>query len=198
VDDPLVVPLHYDFASAICFAAHRALPRLAPDLERLGIRLEWTPLDLSGLIGWPRGATLAAARRRNALRVARELGVRLRIPERWIDSRHALAVALALPDEARRASWRERVFCAVFEQGREVERIDQLVPLARDLGFELGSLGIEAALDALREATEAARRLEITGVPTFQLGRWPIGGIQNDETMRALLTRWASRQRRPA
>ena len=48
----------------------------------------------------------------------------------------------------------------------------------------------------LARLTDEAREAEITGVPTFQLGGWPLGGIQSDETMRAILARWAARQSR--
>jgi hypothetical protein len=35
----------------------------------------------------------------------------------------------------------------------------------------------------------------VTGVPTFMLGRWPFGGIQQQDTMRMVLERFASRCR---
>ena len=38
-------------------------------------------------------------------------------------------------------------------------------------------------------------RPRYTGVPTFMLESWPFGGIQNEETMRSILTRFAVKQR---
>jgi predicted DsbA family dithiol-disulfide isomerase len=52
-----------------------------------------------------------------------------------------------------------------------------------------------AASEALGERTREARAAEVIGVPTFMLGRWPFGGIQEECIMRSLLTRWAEKQR---
>jgi hypothetical protein len=40
----------------------------------------------------------------------------------------------------------------------------------------------------------------VTGVPTFMLAEWPMGGIQDDDTMVSLIGRFAkrARERRPA
>ena len=60
---PLRVAVHYDFASTICYVAHRVMQRMAGDLEALGIELTWTPLDLAALVGWRRGETVDGPRR---------------------------------------------------------------------------------------------------------------------------------------
>jgi len=194
-EGPLLVPVHYDLASTLCYVAHRTLPRLAEPLANIGIELDWTPLDLAALLGWRRGDAVTGRRRDNALAVAEEFGIRVRMPSHWIDSRRAMALGLTLQDPHARTSWRERVFSAVFEEGRPVERDEELGPLAAELGLSLDREAIEAALEELARRTEDARDAEVTGVPTFQLGAWPLGGIQSDETMLAILARWAARQR---
>ena len=50
---PLVLPVHYDFSSTICFVAHRVLERM--DLDALGVVLDWRPIDLVAITGWRRG-----------------------------------------------------------------------------------------------------------------------------------------------
>ena len=45
--EPLRVRVHYDFASTLCYVAHRALARLEGRISALGIELAWTPLDLA-------------------------------------------------------------------------------------------------------------------------------------------------------
>ena len=115
--EPLRVRVDYDFASSLCYVAHRRMDRLRRPLEELGIALEWSPLDLSRITGWRRGAEMDETRRANVLRVSRELAVPLRIPRTWQDSRRAHAIALVAPQE-RRVTWRERVFTAVYEEGR--------------------------------------------------------------------------------
>ncbi len=113
-----------------------------------------------------------------------------------MDSRDANAVALSLARSEREPTWRERVFCAVYEQGRSLDDPATLPALARDLGLTLDEQLTRDARDALDVQTARAREAEVTGVPTFMLGPWPFGGIQEEPTMRSILGRWAARQRR--
>lgn len=192
---PLQVPVYYDVASTLCYVAHRTLPRLATSLLEIGVQLDWSPLDLAALLGWRRGEAVVGRRRENALAVAEDFGIRVRMPTHWIDSRRAMAFGLTLQEPEADASWRERIFSAVFEEARPIERDEDLEPLARELGLTLDATAIDHQLEQISQRTEQAREAEITGVPTFQLGAWPLGGIQSDETMLSILSRWATRQR---
>lgn len=191
--DSLRVRVYYDFASSLCYVAHRMMERMEGTLAELDIALEWRPLDLARITGWPRGARVEGPRRENALRVASELEVPLRMPAVWMDSRPANAAALALAGSAREATWRERVFSGVFEQGGS---LDDAASWARELGLDLEVLAGEAQHRALEDETRDAAGREVCGVPTFMLGEWPFGGIQEEFTMRSILGRWAARQRR--
>jgi predicted DsbA family dithiol-disulfide isomerase len=193
--EPLRVPVHYDFASALCYVAHRSTARLAGFLEELQLELCWTPVELGRITGFRAGEPLAPARRANAQRVARELGVALRMPATWIDAGAAGAAAILLEGGTHDAAWRERVFCARFEEGRDVGAPDVLAELASDLGLAFADEALEEARVELRRRTERAAEEDVTGVPTFVLGRWPLGGIQDDDTMRRLLARFAKRAR---
>jgi predicted DsbA family dithiol-disulfide isomerase len=195
VREPLSVCVYYDFASSLCYVAHRVMERLAGDLADLAVELTWRPLDLTRITGWPRGAPVLGYRRDNALRVARELAVSVRLPTRWMDSRAPNAVAAALVGTEREPAWRERVFSAIHEQGRCLDEAGALEPLARDLGLDLGDLAGPRGSDALEMEIERARAAQVTGVPTFMLGAWPVGGIQEDSVMRSLLGRWAAKTR---
>ncbi len=192
----LRVPVLYDFASLICYVAHRAMQRMADDLSQLEIDLEWSPLDLTSITGWRRGTEMLGAGRENALRVAAELDVAVRAPAVWMDSREAHAVALTLAGTPKEAAWRERVFTAVYEEGRSLDDPGILDSLGQDLGLTASELCSEESLDALDAATESARQAEVTGVPTFMLDQWAFGGIQQAPTMRSLLARWAAKKRR--
>jgi predicted DsbA family dithiol-disulfide isomerase len=194
--EPLQVRVHYDFASSLCYVAHRVLGGMAAELEALGIALAWTPLDLAQLLRWPRGGPVVAERRANAERVARELGVEVRVPPVWLDSRDVLAAALALAgDPAREAAFRERVWSAVFEEGRDPGAAGAVEALGRDLGLDLGPGLLARARDELAFRTALAAEESVTGVPTLMLDEWPFGGIQTPETTRLVLARWASRKR---
>ena len=190
----VAIPVHYDFASTICFVAHRVLEQMQRDLDEIGASLDWRPLDLAEITGWPRGQVVDGPRRENALRVVRELGVEARMPERFLDSRPAHAVALALRGDPLEAAWRDRVWTAVFEEGRDIGAPGAVDRLAADLSIDVASLPGAADFARLDAETEAARQAEVTGVPTFYLG-FPLGGIQDPGTMRLLFQRWVDRRR---
>jgi 2-hydroxychromene-2-carboxylate isomerase len=191
----LSIPVYYDFASTISYVAHRVMAGLAAEVDALGLDLEWRAIDMVVIAGWPRGVVVEGPRRENALRVARDLGVVARMPAYWIDSRPAACVARALAGTPREIAWRERVWSAVFEEGRDIGAEGEIDRLAADLALDVAGLVDEAALVRLETDTRAARAEEVTGVPTFDLG-FPLGGIQEPATMLNLFTRWAANRRR--
>ena len=192
-DGALPVRVDYDFASSLCYVAHRTMERLRDPLETLGIALVWSPLDLTAITGWRRGALMDADRRENVQRVSRELSVPIRIPRIWQDSRSAHAVALTAPPD-REPTWRERVFTAAYEEGRLLDDASTR-ELAAELGLDLAEDVLAEGLDRLEARTRQAREQEVTGVPNFMLGVWPFGGIQSDETMLSILGRYARKER---
>ncbi len=58
--EPIAVEAICDFASTVCFVAHRVMQRLEPQLDEVGIRLTWRPIDLRRWTGWPLGHPLSA------------------------------------------------------------------------------------------------------------------------------------------
>ena len=201
-EDPIIVPVHYDFASTLCFVAHRVMERIAHHFEaspddagRPPVRFEWTPLDLAGLLNWNRGGVVPDDRLANARRVVRELDVPARTPPVWLDSRGAMAAALCLEDPDRSAAWRERVYTAIFEEGRSCDDPGEVESWGRDLGLEFAAADLERGLAELERRTRKAADAMVTGVPTFMLAEWPMGGIQDDDTMVKLICRFARRAR---
>jgi predicted DsbA family dithiol-disulfide isomerase len=196
-DGPWVVPLYYDFASSLCYVTHRVMEELAGEVAGLGVVFDWCPLDLAALRGLVRGAPIRPADRERIVVLSRDLGVPLRIPERWLDSRAAAAAAAAVTT-ARAATWRERVWTAIYEEGRPPEAEADVLRLARGLEVDLDAGALATGARAVERHTETARAREVTGVPTFQLGRWPFGGIQDRDTMLRVLERYACKAREGA
>jgi len=194
----LVVPLHYDFASTLCYVAHQRMRALAPRLADLGIELAWQPLELSRLLGYRPGAVVDEARRANAARVAAELDVAVRVPRLWPSVSPLAAAACIAEPSGRGASWRERAFTAVFEEDIVEADLETVLRLARDVSLPLTAEALAEADTYLATACETAREAGVTGVPTFMLGRWPFGGIQSDETMLHVFERFARRAREGA
>ena len=186
------VVIHYDFASSLCYVAHRVMERMGPVLVELGLELRWRPLDLTMLSHWRRGDEMSDLARSNTARVARELDVPLRIPGRWMDSRAAMAVALRLGGSEREPTWRERVWSAVYEEGLDLDEERTVERLAQELDLDLDSLLDARALEAVEVETLLATEANVSGVPTFMLGEWPLGGIQDEQTMRSVFRRYAA------
>lgn len=188
------LPVYYDFASTICYVAHRVLGRLSARIDEIGVDLEWRPIDLTAVTGWRRGARVAGAGRERALRIARELEVPVRMPGFWIDSRPASCRALALHGAPVKAAvWRERVWTAVYEEGRDVGAPGEIERLWFDLGLDAQET---TSYGEIERATLDARKAGVQGVPTFLVDTWPMGGIQDDFAMIAFFERFARKRRR--
>lgn len=192
---PLRAPVYYDFASTLCYVAHRFFAELEPELDALGISLDWQPLDLAELCGWRRGVHVDESRLANAERVAREFGVAVRPLPVWPDSRDALAAAHVLGSNPRGASFRERVFVAVFEERRDLDAPGAVASFARDLGIELDTHALATARAALERFAHEAAGSGVTGLPTIMLDTFPFPGVQTRETTLLVLERWARKQR---
>jgi predicted DsbA family dithiol-disulfide isomerase len=188
---PLTVRVYYDFASTLCYVAHRRLRALRPRIGDLGVELEFCPIELSRLLGYRPGAIVDESRRSNAARVAAELDVPVRVPRVWPDVRLLSAAAVLAEPTGRGPSWRERAFTAVFEEGIVAVDAETTLRLAREISLDLTEAALDEATETLAGACENAREEGVSGVPTFMLGRWPFAGIQSDDTMLAVLERFA-------
>lgn len=187
------IPIYYDFASTICYVTHRAMQRWAGDLDELGVTLRWHPIDLARITGWPRGIEVEGERRANALRVAEEFEVAVRMPRCWLDSRPAHALALRLAGSPKEPAWRERVWSAVFEEGRDIGAADEIGRLAGEMQVAFVEDDAEAH-DLVDAATRAAYEAGISGVPTLDLGGWYLPGLQDQRTTRLVLERFLRRR----
>ncbi len=192
----LRVRVHYDFASSLCYVAHRVMQRMAGELAALGVALAWTPLDLARLVGpHQAGAEIPDSRRTNALRVASELGVALSVPRIWPASAAVNAAAFSAERAGRGETWRERVFTALFEESKLALGDDEVLALAREIELPLDARDLARGHRELELKTELAREEQVSGVPTFMLGTWPFGGIQTEDTMRRVLDRYVRKHR---
>ncbi len=189
------IPLYFDFSSTLCYVAHRVLQRLDPEIRDLGISFDWRPIDLVRITGWPRNFVVDKPRRKDILRIASDLGIAARMPARWIDSRAAHTIHLSLRGAVVEAAWRERVWSAIFEEGRLIDEPGEIERLSRDLRADIPSAPRRND-DAIDAMTREAHIAGATGVPTFMFGEWPVGGIQEDHTMLTLLQRFARKTER--
>jgi len=190
----LRVRCYFDFASTLCYVAHRVFGEMGPELESLGIELDWVPLDLAELAGWRRGVEVEPVRLANAERVVEEHGIEVAPLRVWPDSRAANAAALVLARTPQEAAFRARIWAAVFEERRALDAPGAVESFARDVGVTLDPQRLERARDELEFRTHVAREEDVTGVPTLMLDEFPFGGIQSRETTRLVLERWLARK----
>lgn len=187
----VIVPIYYDYASSLCYVAKRVMAQLDGQLE---IALLWKGVQISRRHpGWKNGEMIGDEARGKIFRVARETGVTLRVPERWLDSASALAGAEFAREHGKFAEYHDAVFAAVFEEGKDIGDLHILLNLAEQIGLPVAEL--EQALRAgtftarVKETEAEATTFGIVGYPTFMLGEFPLIGIQPTETMRLLIQR---------
>lgn len=108
-------------------------------------------------------------------RRAAEFGLRFAAPEILSSSRLAILAAEHARDQGRHAEFSRGVFVAYFADRRDIGDRNVLAEVATAAGLDaealLRSLQAEEHADRLVEAEAGARRLGITGVPTFFIAR---------------------------
>ncbi|MCS6926333.1 MAG: DsbA family protein [Candidatus Binatia bacterium] len=193
-----VIPVYYDYASSLCYIAKKVMEQLTGQLD---VELLWKGVQISRRHpGWRNGEVIGEEARGKILRVARETGIALRIPPRWIDSAYALEGAEFAKDQGQFSAYHDAVFAAVFEEGKDIGDLPTLLRVAESAG--LSSTALEHALTtgmftARVQATEAeAATFGVIGYPTFLLGEFPLTGIQPADTMRLLLQRYVEQSRK--
>jgi len=193
----VIVPIFYDYASSLCYVAKKVMEQLHGQLE---IELLWKGVQISRRHqGWKNGEMIGDEAKGKIFRVARETGVTLRVPERWLDSAYALEGAEFAREQEKFPEYHDTVFAAVFEEGLDIGDLQTLLSLAERAG--LSGVQLEQALKAQTftehvKANEAeAATFGVVGYPTFMLGAFPLIGIQPAETMRLLIQRYVDKAR---
>jgi predicted DsbA family dithiol-disulfide isomerase len=192
--DIVTIRVYYDFASTLCYVAHRVLSRVEREVADLGVALEWRPIDLTMMAPWDRGDSFRADVRAAVRNTGLQLGIDVEMPDPWLDSRPASQVALCARTAADEARWRSRVFDTFFDH-----KTPRLTPELARLAHEVS--GLEAIPDErqgfapVEESTREAIALGVTGVPSFLLDNWLFGGVYDDELMVSILRQLSEQYR---
>ncbi|HEV8712708.1 MAG TPA: DsbA family protein [Candidatus Binatia bacterium] len=193
----VLVPIYYDYASSLCYVAKKVMEQLDGQLE---VELLWKGVQISRRHpGWKNGEMIGDEARGKIFRVARETGVVLRVPERWLDSASALEGAEFAREQGKFTEYHHAVFAAVFEEGKDIGDLQTLLGLAAGIGLQAAelerALKIGAFTERVKENEAEATTFGIVGYPTFMLGAFPLIGIQPAETMRLLIQRYVDKAR---
>jgi len=193
----IVIPIYFDYASALCYVAWRIVGelRLELDFEPLwkGVPIQWR-----NHASCP-GNVLGSLERAKIATVIAETGVQVTPPERWLDSYAALMGSELARQAGAFELFHDGVFRGAFELRLDISHPDRLAEVAAAAGMEGEDFrqGIRQRLTApqLIENKSEADRFSALGYPTFMLGEFPLIGIQPKETMRLLLARFLSQRR---
>jgi predicted DsbA family dithiol-disulfide isomerase len=188
----VVIPIFFDYASALCYIAWRIVRELEPEL---GFDALWkgVPIALRNFSARP-GRAITELERQKVLMVAAETGIAVAPLERWIDSSAALEGSELAREAGVFAPYHEAIFRAAFEARADISAPALLDNIAARAGMhpikfreDLESRRMAPRLEQhKREADEHSA----LGYPTFVLGDFPMIGIQPAATMRLLLARF--------
>jgi predicted DsbA family dithiol-disulfide isomerase len=142
----------------------------------------------------PEGDYLQRAWRQSVYPIARQMGVPIKLPAVSPQPHSHLAFEgyQFAKEHGRGSEYNHRVLDAFFVESRDIGDIGVLTKLAGEVGLDEGEF--EEALRsrkyrdahqrALRHADEEAG---VTGVPMFLIGDWVLTGLQDRETLEAVI-----------
>lgn len=188
----VIVPIYFDYASALCYIAWRIVGELQHELSIVPL-WKGVPISMRDRRILP-GQPVAPAQRLKVAMVAAETGVRAPVPARWLDSRAALEGAELAREAGVFEPYHAAVFRAAFEAEQDIGRPAVLAYLAAGVGLEprrfLADLSARKMAARLEAHKREADEFSALGYPTFMFGCHPFIGIQHIETMRLLFRRF--------
>jgi len=206
VDQPLEVEFIADLACPWCYIGWRRLEQAAGLRPALAVKPIWRPFLLNPHLpedGMDRAEYVRAkfggeaAARRVYERIAaagREAAIDFRFERmaRTPNTVHAQRLILFATARQRERPLVEGLFRALFEEGRDIGSVDELVGLAVAAGLDGRAarrlLEGEDLTEAVLQAHVLAERRGVRGVPVFVVGgRQAISGAQPPEVLATLL-----------
>lgn len=107
----------------------------------------------------------------NVTRLAEEIGLEMRMPERLSNSRLALIGGEFAREEDKLGEYHEAVFRAYFQDGKDIGGMGTLLEIAENAGMERESfkeaLNDEKHMGLLKNSVREAHSLGLTGVPSY-------------------------------
>lgn len=166
------VRFYFDIVCPYAYLASKQLPELT---ERLGARIDWRPILLSGVLkslgslGTATSEAKQALTRRDLARFCDHLGVELRFPaehpRRTVEAMRLLTWAspMTVPALA------QALFQAYWVSGLDIADPEVLLSIAQSIGLSSAEAGLQspAISQKLRHKTGEAVSAGVFGVPTF-------------------------------
>lgn len=168
--EPLRLQVWSDYVCPFCYLELPVLERVAADFgERL--QVEWRAFELRPEPAPtldPGGEYLRSTWARAVYPMARERGMRLRLPPVQPRSRRAFEAALYAGSQQRFDAMHEGLFRAFFADGRDLADLDVLADVGAQAGLDP---------DAVREAVESGRFTSRVQEEQRQAHELGVGGV---------------------
>jgi len=198
------VDIYSDVVCPWCYIGKRRFEAALAERPDLDVDVRWRPFELDPNVphgGADHRATLAAkfggdekvdAMLDHVARIADTVGLDYRWDRVTVRPNTRLAHALVWLAErdggpTLAADVVERLFAAVFTEGRDVGHLDVLTAIAADAGIDPASAADELrdgpALDAVAAELATAHEIGVSAVPCFVFEqRWAVSGAQEPDT----------------
>ncbi len=202
---PFKLEMFSDFVCPFCYIGFETARRLKPEF---GFKLDWRGFQIHP--DWPAEGIpaervyghLNGDQRRAAWEridvLARDIGLEMRPPSVLTNSRIALeAVEFARDTGIDDERLEEALYRAYFVDGKNIG--DPKIVEDAAVGCGIDRAALTEALKSgkyslrLRDNAHDAQQRDVTGVPTFFIGEFPLVGAQSIDVMRAVLTRAVER-----
>ena len=200
----LKITMFSDFICPFCYIGFEVIQKLKREFR---IDLEWRSFEIHP--EWPADG-IAAEKLRSAgdmdtrkaawsriVSMADSEGLVINTPALLINSHKALLLAEFAKDRGRSDEFDGRVYRAYFVDGANIGDNAVLTQLAADAGLDrdeaLAALGSQNYETRLKNNALAAHQRQITGVPTFMFGEYPVVGAQTSDVMRMIIRRASER-----
>ncbi len=188
------IKVYSDYVCPYCFLAEKPLEEA---IQNKDVTVEWMPFELRPYPHEtlrPEGEYLQSTWRRSVYQMAERLGVNIVLPKVSPQPYTHLAFEgyQYAKEHGKGNVYNHRMFQAFFQEELNIGEIDILCKLAGEIGLDV---------EAFREALETRKYKEIheqalehayyeaniTAVPTIIIGRRVLQGIQNKETLEAVI-----------
>lgn len=195
----VTLKLYTDFVCPFCFIAEQSsVPQLLREFE---LELDWcgfelhpnTPPGGRPLSDLFPGVDLDALHERTREFAARFGVTDFSPPKRLQNTQRALAVAEVARDAGRLEALRQAAFEAHWRQGADLEADEALLAIADAAGLAPRATLAAADEPSMRARVQArqadARRVGVSGIPTFVIGQERVVGCQPYSTLAAMASR---------
>lgn len=197
---PLKILMFSDFVCPFCYIGFEVLRKLKPEFD---LELEWRGFQIHP--EWPAEGmpperfyqSMGGERRRavwhNIKVLADEIQLPIKPPAILVNSRLALEAAEFAAEADLGEAFEERVFRSYFQEDANIGDPGVIGALAGEVGLD--GAAAENALRSgryslkLKNTAMVAHNRDVSGVPTFFIGRLPLVGAQSLDVMRKLIAR---------